>query len=73
MTDTRDYFVPITGKPSHVDVVCIRKALTAILLQAGYDKAHAKHNLWVIISPQTPTQQIMVKLFLCLSKSSHIP
>ena len=26
--------------------------LTPLLLQAGYDKTHAKHNLWGIIAPK---------------------
>ena len=31
--------------------MCLRKALTLILLQAGYDKAYVKHNLCGIIAP----------------------
>ena len=37
------------GKPSQDNIVCIREALTPLLVQSGYNKAHAKHNLWGII------------------------
>ena len=58
LTETREASVLITGKPSHDDIVCICEALTPLLLQAGYNKAHAKHNLWGIIAP---TEAYIVK------------
>ena len=51
LIEAREALVPITGKPSHDDIVCIHEALTPLLLQAGYNKAHAKHNLWGTIAP----------------------
>ena len=50
LMEFREVLVTITGKPSQDDIVCIRKAINPILLQAGYNKAHAKHNLWGITS-----------------------
>ena len=52
LMEAREAFVPITGKPSHDEIVRIREALTPLLLQAVYNKAHAKHNLWGIIYPK---------------------
>ena len=50
MTESREDFVPITGNPYHDDIVCIREALIPLILQSGYNKDHAKPNLWVIIT-----------------------
>ena len=43
--------VPITVNPSHNEIVRIYEALIPLLLPAGYNKAHAKYNLWGIIPP----------------------
>ena len=48
----KEAFVPITWKTSHNDSVCIRESLTPLLLQVGYNKSHAKHNLWGVIAPE---------------------
>ena len=52
MTEAIEAFVPITVNPSHNEIVRIYEALIPLLLTAGYDKAHAKHNLWGIIPPR---------------------
>ena len=51
MTEAREAFFLIMVEPYHDAIVHICKALTPLLLQAGYSKAHEKHNLWGIISP----------------------
>ena len=51
LMETSYAFVPIMVKPSHDNVVRIHEALTSLLLQGGYDKAHAKHNIRGIIAP----------------------
>ena len=51
LTEAREDFYQIPGNPSNNDIVCIHEALTTLLLQVGYDKAHAKQNLWGIIYP----------------------
>ena len=53
LTEDAEAFAPISVNPSNDDLVRLREDLTPTLLQAGYDKAHAKHNLWGIISLAT--------------------
>ena len=45
LTKAADAFTSILGKPSHDNLVRLREALTTILLQDGYDRAHANHKL----------------------------
>ena len=45
LTEAAEAFAPISGKPSHNNIVRLYEALTPIILQAGYDKAYVKHNL----------------------------
>ena len=52
LTEAREAFVPIMGKPSHNDIVSIQEALAPLILQAGYDKNHTNHNLWDITTPE---------------------
>ena len=51
LTEAKEAFVQITGKTSYDDIVHICEAITPLLLQVGYNKSHAKHNLWGIIAP----------------------
>ena len=51
LTEAAEAFKPILSKPSCDEIVRLHKSLTPILLQAGYNKSHAKHNVWVIIAP----------------------
>ena len=45
LTEAAESLAPISGKPSHNNLVRLQKSLTPILLQTGYDKAYEKHSL----------------------------
>ena len=51
LTEAKETFIPIIGNTSYDDIVHICEAITPLLLQVGYNKSHAKHNLWGIIPP----------------------
>ena len=51
LTEAKETFIPIIGNTSYEDIVHICDTITPLLLQVGYNKAHAKHNLWGIIAP----------------------
>ena len=61
LTKTVEAFTPILVKTSHDNLVRLSLSLAPILLQAGYDKSHAKHNLWGIISPAVDYLEVYKK------------